>query len=103
MNIRFTDFLLLVVLAVVLYFGVIEPKADPAPVIIQQPAPVVVQQPAPQQYVQPVIVQPEPTLWLAPTLAPSPTVDTNPFDSITPDAGTSSHFDGVTAEAGTNP
>jgi type IV secretory pathway VirB10-like protein len=41
--IKFTDFLLLVVLALVLYFGVIEPRNNPAPapVVIQQPAPAV--------------------------------------------------------------
>ncbi len=41
--IKLTDFLLLVVLALVLYFGVIEPRTNPAPapVVIQQPAPVV--------------------------------------------------------------
>jgi hypothetical protein len=51
--IKITDFLLLVVLALVLYFGVIEPRTNPAPapVVIQQPAPAV-QEP---QYVSPPV------------------------------------------------
>ena len=129
MKLSLFEFLMLCVVSAGVWFGFIDPLIRREPVIVQ-PQPVIVYptQPAP---IYAVPVQPTSNVQanidalstiaaatvismqqtaiavslptLAPTMTPLPTMTANPWEHITPEAGTPDHFDSITPGAGTNP